>query len=336
MNCSNPVLDEGQEIHYKFEFNKAQALGHPSKFFFSNTALSPPIEIMGKNPVSQTNFEISSCTARTREGNETLLEDCMESIPVPFVRFSVLKSNFVDTLCMLVGWAYFVLWSASFYPQIWLNFRRKSVIGMDFNYVFLNVLGNGSYTIFNTLMYFNEQVQAEYLQEQPYSPLPVLLNDVVFAAHALIFSFVYAFQACIYERGSQRLHPFYYITGVIYIFGSVSVLGLLAVGIITRLQIANIFSYVKILVTTPMYLPQLYFNYTRKSTSGFAIEAIWLDFSGGVLSFLQMVLQAWNVNDWSNFTGNPVKFALALITMFLDSLFFFQHYIIYRNSVEEK
>ena len=52
---------------------------------------------------------------------------------------------------------------------------------------------------------------------------------------------------------------------------------------------------------------QAYFNYRRKSTVGWSIGNVLLDFTGGTLDILQMILQASNVNNWSAFYGNPVK-----------------------------
>ena len=38
-----------------------------------------------------------------------------------------------------LGWLYFVSWSVSFYPQAVLNYRRKSVVGMSFDFQTLTV-----------------------------------------------------------------------------------------------------------------------------------------------------------------------------------------------------
>lgn len=34
----------------------------------------------------------------------------------------------------IIGWGYFVAWSISFYPQVFMNFKRKSVVGLSFDY----------------------------------------------------------------------------------------------------------------------------------------------------------------------------------------------------------
>ncbi|VDO99023.1 unnamed protein product [Heligmosomoides polygyrus] len=73
-------------------------------------------------------------------------------------------------------------------------------------------------------------------------------------------------------------------------------------------------------------------NFRRKSTSGWSIGNVLLDFTGGCLDILQMCLQCWNVSDWSAFFGNPVKFGLGLISILFDILFIVQHYVLYRHA----
>lgn len=53
-------------------------------------------------------------------------------------------------------------------------------------------------------------------------------------------------------------------------------------------------SYIKLAVTLTKYVPQAYLNYKRKSTVGWSIENILLDFTGGVLSMAQMIFNAYN------------------------------------------
>lgn len=53
-------------------------------------------------------------------------------------------------------------------------------------------------------------------------------------------------------------------------------------------------SYIKLIITLIKYVPQAFYNYKRQSTIGWSIGNIFLDFTGGVLSMLQMVLNAHN------------------------------------------
>jgi cystinosin len=40
-------------------------------------------------------------------------------------------------------------------------------------------------------------------------------------------------------------------------------------------------------------------------------------------------------NDWTGITGNPVKFGLGNITLVFDLIFFFQHYVLYRDKEKQ-
>lgn len=79
-------------------------------------------------------------------------------------------------------------------------------------------------------------------------------------------------------------------------------------------------------------MPQVWQNYKRKSTEGWSINQILLDFAGGIFSLAQLIIDASLQADWSGLTGNPVKFGLSNISMMFDIIFIFQHYVIYRNS----
>lgn len=50
----------------------------------------------------------------------------------------------------------------------------------------------------------------------------------------------------------------------------------------------NCISYVKLLVTIVKYVPQAHMNYRRKSTVGWSIGNVLLDFTGGFFSFMQV------------------------------------------------
>ena len=76
---------------------------------------------------------------------------------------------------------------------------------------------------------------------------------------------------------------------------------------------------------------QMFFNFRRKSTVGWSIGNILLDFTGGALDIFQMVLQCYNVDNWTAFYGNPVKFGLGLVSILFDIIFMFQHYVLYRG-----
>jgi uncharacterized protein with PQ loop repeat len=95
-----------------------------------------------------------------------------------FLLIDIARSQPVNILIQIVGWIYFAAWSISFYPQIILNFRRKSVVGLNFDFLALNIFGHSCYAIFNLCMYTSPDVQHQYHVLHPHGVLPVLLNDV--------------------------------------------------------------------------------------------------------------------------------------------------------------
>ena len=70
----------------------------------------------------------------------------------------------------------------------------------------------------------------------------------------------------------------------------------------------------------------------RRSTAGWNIDNVVLDFSGGALSLAQLLLDAGCSSDWSAVSGDPVKFGLGFASMFFDTIFMAQHWICYRAS----
>ena len=70
--------------------------------------------------------------------------------------------------------------------------------------------------------------------------------------------------------------------------------------------LCDVLSIIKLAVTAVKYAPQVYLNHKRKSTEGWSIYNIVLDFTGGWLSTLQLVLDSMDQHDWSGITGDPV------------------------------
>lgn len=91
-------------------------------------------------------------------------------------------------------------------------------------------------------------------------------------------------------------------------------------------------SGVKMLATLLKYCPQVYMNFKRKSTKGWSILNVLLDFAGGVCSISQLVLDAIISDNIEGIIGNLVKIVLGVITLVFDSVFIMQHYCLYTNS----
>lgn len=88
----------------------------------------------------------------------------------------------------------------------------------------------------------------------------------------------------------------------------------------------------KLITVICKYIPQMWVNYKRKSTLGWSIYPMLMDFAGGWLSLAQLVIDSSLQHDWTGVAGNPVKFGLSNITIVFDIIFMLQHYVLYPGS----
>ena len=79
------------------------------------------------------------------------------------------------------------------------------------------------------------------------------------------------------------------------------------------------------------YIPQVVMNIKRKSTTGWSIGNVLLDFIGGSLSMFQSIFDSWLNDNWEGLTGNWVKMGLGVCSLVFDLVFVLQHYVIYRE-----
>ncbi|XP_076640565.1 lysosomal cystine transporter cystinosin isoform X2 [Colletes latitarsis] len=251
-----------------------------------------------------------------------------------FVRVTIEKSDTLYYISTVVGWIYFLAWSVSFYPQIYINYKRKSVIGLNFDYLSLNLIGFIMYALFNCGLFWISDVEIEYFRRHPKGLNPVQVNDIFFALHAVTATVITIFQCFIYETGTQRVSTTARIIHGIFAVIVLCTIILAAVQILDWLDFLYYCSYIKLCITLIKYIPQAFYNYKRKSTVGWSIGNIFLDFTGGIFSMLQMILNAYNYDDWESIFGDPSKFGLGFFSVAFDIFFIVQHYILYRNREE--
>ncbi|XP_067678339.1 cystinosin-like [Haliotis asinina] len=256
----------------------------------------------------------------------------LEDLDDQFVRVDIIHSSALSVINAVIGWMYFVAWSVSFYPQVYSNFKRKSVVGLNFDFLSYNITGFLAYGFFNVGMFWIPLVQNQYFQEHPRGVNPVQLNDVIFTLHAVFVTLVTIGQCFIYERGGQKVSKVCIVLlACTWLFAFIALF--VAVGKkITWLEYLYYFSYIKLGVTLIKYIPQAWMNFRRKSTLGWSIGNVLLDFTGGSLSLLQMFLIAYNNDDWSSIFGDPTKFGLGFFSILFDVLFMVQHYCLYRGQ----
>ncbi|EAT42338.1 AAEL006113-PB [Aedes aegypti] len=249
-----------------------------------------------------------------------------------FIRVTIANSTAIIYVSIVIGWIYFVAWTISFWPQMIINFRRKSVVGLSFDFLAMNLLGHTLYAIFNCSLYWNDHIEQEYFNRNPRGLNPVIANDVAFSLHASLATFLTVVQCFLYERGEQRVS--YTAQGILGVFATIIVVSGILVGTETWhwLDFLYALSYIKLAITLIKYVPQAVLNFRRKSTVGWSIENILLDFTGGMLSMLQMLLNAYNYDDWASIFGDPTKFGLGLFSVLFDIVFIVQHYVLYKDS----
>lgn len=247
------------------------------------------------------------------------------------IRFLIVRSTVLFIINQVIGWIYFLAWSVSFYPQAYENWRRRSVVGLNFDFIVLNLTGFVAYSVFNVGLFWVPYIQEEFLKKDPNGVIPVDANDVFFSLHAVVLTLIYICQCVIYERGGQKVSKVAIgLLVIAWTFAFVSLFVAVA-HIITWLEYLYYFSYIKLGVTLVKYIPQAYMNYRRKSTEGWSIGGILLDFTGGSCSLIQMFLEAFNNDKWKFIFGDPTKFGLGIFSIFFDIVFIIQHYCLYRN-----
>ncbi|KNA20439.1 hypothetical protein SOVF_052430 [Spinacia oleracea] len=238
----------------------------------------------------------------------------------------------LEIIYQIFGWIAFFSWSISFYPQIILNFRRKSVVGLNFDFVVLNLTKHSTYLIYNATLYFSSVVQKQYRDKYGLDEMiPVAANDVAFSIHAVLLTAFTLFQIFIYEGGNQKVSKIS-LTLVTVAWCAAAVCVFVALPSHSWLWLITVFNTIQVSMTVIKYIPQAFMNFYRKSTEGFSIGNILLDFLGGVTNYGQMATQSIDQGSWVNFYGNIGKTLLSLVSIFFDLLFMVQHYVLYRSK----
>lgn len=230
------------------------------------------------------------------------------------------------------------MWAASNYPQIILHFRKRSIDGYSLEYQLWNI---------SSFLFYSTYTIAGYFQQhsRPHLKNSIKVNDIAFACHNLMTNIILSTQ-CLYwlkthTKGINKYH-------------------IVAVGALWLLVIYNVFlsiggfipwfsdstsayafstiqflGFAKSFISFVKYVPQVYLNYSLKSTAGWSIPNTIMDFGGGALSFAQMIVIAYDNADaagnpdWSQVTSNLPKLILAIESMMFDVILMVQHFVLY-------
>ena len=243
-------------------------------------------------------------------------------------------------LSAIFGWIYFVAWSISFYGQLIENFRRKSVKGLNFDFEIYNLVGFTGYTIYTVRGYIDDNLGTGIVQ----------IQDIFFAAHALLITLITIIQILYFYDPSDKDQKVSNITITIIL---VMIWGAILLVIVengfeyydphvkeNRKYIFNSLVYLgwcKVVISLIKYIPQVVSNFRRRSTIGWNIHNILLDFTGGAFSFGQNIIDSFRdefsiTSDDQSKGLNIAKYALSIISMLFDIVFMVQNYILFKNS----
>nr|GEW98456.1 cystinosin homolog isoform X1 [Tanacetum cinerariifolium] len=240
----------------------------------------------------------------------------------------------LKVLSTVLGWFAFCVWSISFYPQVLLNYKTKSVVGLNFDFVVVNLTKHTSYLIYNASMFFSSVVQRQYHKKYGVNQMiSVAANDVAFSSHAVLLTAFTLFQITIYYRGTQNVSL---VTKVVVAAAWIAIAIAVIIAIATNnwLWLVSCFNLMQVFMTLIKYIPQAYMNFRRKSTIGFSIGNILLDLLGGLANYGQMAVQSIDQHSWVNFYGNVGKALLYVVSILFDLLFIVQHYVLYRVKTQ--
>lgn len=249
---------------------------------------------------------------------------------------TALPTPWYRVVSSILGYTYFIAWSLSFYPQIYNNYMRSSTIGLSSDFTTINHVGYICYTIYTVSFFYSQKVNDLYKERYGQdASITVQSNDVAFALHALVLSFVWVVQLFYYggfKMHGLSLHIKVAILGIVLICSGTAFFIKSGWTDLNWLDFLYLLSLVKVLITITKYIPQVSLNLRRRSTAGWSIWNVTLDVMGGSLSMMQLVLDSADLKDWSGITGNLAKLGLSVVTIVFDAIFFFQHYVLYRQS----
>ena len=269
-------------------------------------------------------------------------------------------SSHTDLVSSCIGYSYVIMWSVSFYPQCLLNRQRRTCTGLSIDFCWYNFVGFICYTTYNVALYFNPMIQRQYDARQPpqeddhhyhssasTTKIPIQANDVAFAVHALILCTILLFQVGYYD-GISALRPSrqssYILTVLLLCIVLYPIIFLVVVPTVTKAAVHHpttyqmldyifFLSYIKVCITCMKYVPQVYYNYHRRSTVGWNIWQILLDLFGGIFSTSQLIYDAPPFTSTSDVMfRNLPKFMLGNISIVFDIIFIVQHYYLYPTT----
>lgn len=194
-------------------------------------------------------------------------------------------------LSNIFGVLYSFAWNLSFYPQALENYRNQNVAGYSLEYALLNPGGYLFYTIYTLSGFIDPNLGTGI----------VSWSDLFFAIHGVALSTLTLAQCYMYKRGAKNneFQPWciYLLASCLFMFLASFLIEGGDFPFSMSVHAVSVAGYAKTIITLLKYAPQAWLNYKRKSTAGWSISNVILDFTGGIFSFAQLLTDSLGLGD---------------------------------------
>ncbi len=228
---------------------------------------------------------------------------------------------FLVLLSQAMGYVSTFVWSLSFYFMIWEVVKVKNADGLSINYLAMNYVGYAFYSIYNLY---------GYVYNPSYNNGQIHISDLLFAFHGYFIVMVQIILVIYYPRETNQ-PELLWMSFAISCFLCAILYGLILNP--HAEAIVKLMGLMKVIISFVKYSPQVYLNYTRKSTKGWSIQNTILDCTGGGLAFLQIFVDYYNRGTSDPFFAkiNFSKFLLGIVSVAFDVIFMIQHFVLYKG-----
>jgi len=221
----------------------------------------------------------------------------------------------------VMNFIYSFAWTAGLCCLAYGVNKSKDGDGLSINFLLLSFI---SFTFGSTYNIYG------YMYDPTYSSGQITVVDIVYTITAQFLISVNIILVLYYPR-VQNYTKCIWLTCCIL---TVISIGMFAAYNPKVEQIVKFMGLIRVMLSFIHYVPQVYLNWSRKSTYGWSISFVILDLIGGCLSFLQIFIDYASTGTFSQFSTNLnfSKFLVGLVTISFDLIFMFQHYVLYYDN----
>lgn len=263
-----------------------------------------------------------------------------------------------------IGWAALFFLAIRYLPQIYTNFKRKSVTGLAYDFSLISVLYHGYYVTLNIIFFAYGSRKPNGYQDH-HIMIPFAFLDIILMGFALMNSlliFVQIVHYGLFGDSDRYLGTRYYneyITSYrnddlklikkykfrrIFFYTKLIILMILfvAIFILSKKYEFKLFLFTEalfllsLIVSLYRYISQFYLNYNRQATRGWNIYGVLFELCYGLL-FVGRFIYIVAINESINDIGNTgiFDFLIGIFAVFFNLIFMIQHFYLYRGQNDD-